>query len=182
MRGLVLAILCLAGVSAWAGEVLRGEVGRDGDAYTMDFELRIAEHAAQVLPILADYRRFTELNDSVKESTRLGVGPAGERIRTVTNACVLFFCKEIVQITDIRSEGEDGMLAAIVPGESSFKSGWTRWRVVDEPDAVRLHLEARLVPDFWVPPLVGPWAIQYKLRSEALETLANLERLAHAGH
>jgi hypothetical protein len=33
-------------------------------------------------------------------------------------------------------------------------------------------------PDFWIPPLIGPWLIKRKLLSETLETVDNLEQLA----
>jgi hypothetical protein len=40
-------------------------------------------------------------------------------------------------------------------------------------------IRSAVEPDFWIPPFIGPWLIERKLRSETLETVRNLERLAN---
>ena len=33
-------------------------------------------------------------------------------------------------------------------------------------------------PDFWVPPLIGPWVIKRTMREQAITTSEGIERLA----
>ena len=51
---------------------------------------------------------------------------------------------------------------------------------MQENEGSRLIFFAALTPDFWVPPLIGPYIIKKKMREEAVETVLGLERLASA--
>ena len=65
-----------------------------------------------------------------------------------------------------------------MPEGSDFTYGYTRWVLTPEADGTRFELTTRLVPGFWVPPLLGALLIQRGLRSTALDALQGLEREA----
>ena len=42
----------------------------------------------------------------------------------------------------------------------------------------RLRYQADLVPDFWIPPLIGPWAMKSQLNRMAVDMTEELGKLA----
>ena len=68
--------------------------------------------------------------------------------------------------------------AVVVPKLSDFQHGYARVNIWQEPTGTRVLIRSEVRPDFWIPPIIGPWLIKRKLRSEALETVQNLERVA----
>ena len=74
--------------------------------------------------------------------------------------------------------GNGHLHADVIPSESDFKYGHADWRMTVEGKGSRLLFSAALTPDFWVPPLIGPYVIKKKMREEAIETVLGLERLA----
>ena len=68
-------------------------------------------------------------------------------------------------------------MATIVPEFSNFRSGYANWALREEGGGTHLLFTTQLEPSFWVPPLIGPWLIRYKLREEALQSVDNLEQL-----
>ena len=71
----------------------------------------------------------------------------------------------------------------VLPQMSDLRYGLARWRMsacADDRRRTCLEFKAELEPDFWVPPLIGPWLIQRKLHQEAIVTAEGIEKLAHA--
>ena len=60
--------------------------------------------------------------------------------------------------------------------QSDLRHGYARVDMWQESEGTRILIRSEVEPDFWIPPLIGPWVIKKKLRSEALETVRNLER------
>ena len=76
-------------------------------------------------------------------------------------------------------ESPDGSVTAlVVPELSDFRYGYARLNLWQEVDGTRILIRSEVEPDFWIPPLIGPWLIKRKLLSETLETVDNLELLA----
>ena len=75
-----------------------------------------------------------------------------------------------------------GIDARTIPDQSDFRQGIVEWRI-EPTDQEHSHISvyARLEPDFWIPPLIGPWIVKYVLRREALETIESLEKLGSPG-
>ena len=72
-----------------------------------------------------------------------------------------------------------GLIEALtVPALSDFRRGIYRWRLQSENGATRMQFTALLEPDFWVPPVIGPWLIKRKLLDEVRVTTAAIESRA----
>jgi hypothetical protein len=61
------------------------------------------------------------------------------------------------------------LVTVALPERSDFSVYATRWRVIEAEGKTRLAFEASMQPDFWIPPLIGTWAVERKLRLTALE-------------
>ena len=134
----------------------------------------------RVYAMLSDYARLGKLNPVI---TALSVDTTptgrGERVRSVIEACIWFFCRKIVQVEDVMEPDPNTIVAHIVPGAGDFESGSCFWRVTREGPRTRLHYEATRVAAFWIPPLIGPWAIKRTMREQFESSVVALERLAN---
>jgi hypothetical protein len=161
-----------------AGEVLVAGVTEERGIYRVEVDTRLAVRPDWAWEVLTDYPRLGRVNEAIERSEVLERrGAEDYRVRTVTQACVYFFCKRIEQVQDVVQLADGRLLATVLPEYSDFRYGWARLYVWPEGDRTRVRVLAEVEPDFWIPPLIGPWLIKRKLRSEALETVLNLERL-----
>lgn len=166
---------------AVAAEIIRVDVGHQGEAYTMEIDALADAPAARVRAMLTDYDHLDRLNNSIKSSRILDKpGPGEYRVRIVTHACVWFFCRTIKQVQSVREAGDGWIDARVVPELSDFKQGWARFAVQPEGATARIRIVSEVEPGFWIPPVIGPWLIKLKLRSEVMETLAILEKSGRA--
>jgi carbon monoxide dehydrogenase subunit G len=155
-----------------------------GSGYEITLDAVVDAPTQQVYAVLADYARLGKLSPVV---TVIGVEAStagrGERVRSVINACVWFFCRQLVQVEQVMRPDTNTIVAHIVPGAGDFESGSDFWRVTNEGNRTRLRYEATRVAAFWIPPLIGPWVIRHSLREHFQTSIVRLERLAnqHAG-
>lgn len=163
-----------------AAEVEELEVTHADGIYRVRMVFSVAAPINGVRAVLTDYAHLTALHPSVVESSVLPAPRDGvTRVRTRVHDCfLLIFCFNITRVDDVAEGGAGGFRAAIVPGSSDMKSGRSRWRFERRADATRIIFDARMAPDFWVPPLIGPAIIKSRLRTQLAETAVNVERLA----
>lgn len=184
MRGTVLLILfAVAAVPAWAARVRSLSVHDHDGVYVVDMRARLDAKPAEVYAVLTDYRALPRINPAIRSVRVLppSQGAGGRtRVATVTRACVWFYCKVVHQVQRMTATPPHRVQAVIVPSQSDFRSGHAQWTVERCGQSACLTFHARLQPDFWVPPLIGPWIIQHKLRDEALITARGIERLANS--
>lgn len=152
---------------------------RDRGFY-MKLDAVVNAPAPRVHAVLTDYARLGKLNPVITAtSVKMAPNGRGDRVRTVIDGCVWFFCRQIVQVEDVTKPDASTIIARIVPGAGDFESGQCYWRVTDEGQRTRLHYEAVRVAGFWIPPLIGPWVIDRTLREQFRSSIATLERLAN---
>lgn len=176
-------VLCasLSGLPASAGEVYVASATHESGSYLVEVDVLVAVPETRVRELLTDYNNLGRVNPAIQVSEVLMTRAVGDyRVRTVTEACVWFYCKRIHQIQDV-IEGLDGSVTAtVLPSQSDFRYGYARLNLWSEPAGTRVLIRSEVEPAFWIPPVIGPWLIKRKLRSEALETVFNLERVAQA--
>ena len=174
----LLLVGILVAVTTHASDALVANVSHHSGLYTLELDAWIAASVPQVHQLLTAYDHLERVNPAVKESTIIETySPDYHRVRTLIEACVAFFCKNLIQVWDVEQQSDHVIVATIVPELSNFHSGKANWALRKDNGGTRLRFTTQLEPSFWVPPLIGPWLIRYKLRSEAVESVGNLERL-----
>ena len=155
-------------------EVLKGDTG-----LRLAFDAVVEAPERQVYAVLSDYARFGRMNPAIMS---MSVAPSpdghGARVRSVLKSCVWFFCKTVVTVEDVTEPDARTIATRIVPGLGDFESGSSLWRLTADGARTRLHYEATRVASFWIPPLIGPWAIKRSLREQLEISLHALEQLA----
>lgn len=175
MRVLALVGLGLATGGIPAATVESVEVAHPGERYTVSMRVQVGVSAADAFAVMTDFPALPEVNPNVVKAERL----AGDRLRTVISMCIGFFCKRIRQVQSVATEAGSRLAMRVVPEKSDLRFGEAEWRF--EPLGTkrsRIVFHAELEPDFWVPPLVGPWIIQNKLEAQAVQTSKGIEREA----
>ncbi len=171
-------VLLLPGTRLPAYELVSVETTRDGAAYLLSIEAVFAATPARVLAVLTDYDNIHELHPRITRSRSLGrVGPATAEVHTRFEGCLLMFCRAIDRVERIRAD-DGALFAEDVPGRGSFREGSTVWRLAAEVGQTRLKYQARFVPAFWVPPLIGPGQMSRSVQQMTLELMSEVERRA----
>ncbi len=162
-----------------AGEILHSNVTRDGAEYNLSITARVNAPLAVVYRSITDFNNLGAINPSIRESQVLVSPEAGHhRVRTVIQVCILVFCKRVEQVQDVVLVDSRTMIATMVPGAGDFRAGLARWELTEDGVATELHFTEVFEPDFWVPPLIGPWLIKRKLTHEVAETAMHIEAIA----
>ncbi len=155
-------------------------VTNSDDAYMIEFDAFIDAPASQVFKVIGDFTRMGKISpDIIAVSVDAAPTGRGERVRSTIESCVLFLCRQIVQVEDVLAFDGNTIIAVIVPGAGDFKSGSTLWRLTNEGPRTRLRYEATRVADFWIPPLIGPWAVKRTMREQLELSIMAIERLAN---
>jgi hypothetical protein len=91
---------------------------------------------------------------------------------------VLIFCKTVKRVVDIEARPQTEITVTDDPAFSNFSYAVERWRVGAEDSRTRLNYSAEVVPEFFIPPLIGPPVVKYFLRREIRLTALAVEALA----
>lgn len=140
--------------------------------------------SAQVFRALRDYEALPRYNPDVRA---VRVEPAARadsvRLFTTIHSCVLLFCKTLLQeqlMTTTRA-GAGGVVQQSLVARPGAFAGAGQWQVRacgSAPARSCLEMRMRLVPMFWLPPVIGPWVVRRKMLVEARDTGAGLEQMA----
>ena len=155
------------------------QVTQHNDSYQIQGVVHLDAAPSQVYAELIDFQRLPEINSSVRVSDVLEVINAhSQLVYTEIRDCVLIFCRTIKQVQRFTEPDPQDIVAVTVPGYGNVKRGMNAWHLQADGSGTRLSWTASCEPDFWVPPFIGPQTIEAKLRSQALESMQTIERLA----
>lgn len=159
---------------ATAATLERVEFEQTEQHYVASMWIRLDVPAAEAFAVMTDFDALPRLNPSIIEAEMV----ADNRLRTVVSMCVLFFCKRVQQVQVVTMPGELRLTMRILPEQSDLKFGTASWHFVPlGPKQSRIVFRAEIAPDFWVPPLIGPWLIENKITEETLITSEGIETL-----
>jgi hypothetical protein len=177
----ILILACLPGLGT-SLQILAVDVEYKSKRYYLFGESIIAAPAEFIQAILVDYNNFHRLTSGVTESKFITDPDYGDQLGyTRVDSCVLFFCKRIIKVDRIVYDKPGKVITLAVPEQSNFKFNWTRWTLKSVDGGTIITYEATLEPDFWMPPLIGSWALKRKLRKSAEEIGERIEYLASTG-
>jgi hypothetical protein len=168
--------------SALAGEVLDSHVGTHEEHYLLQIDMLIDADTDRVRQLLTDYAHLDRLSNSITRSELLESNAPHYRVRVTTEGCVIFFCRELVQMQDVTELNDGYILVKVLPEMSDFAYSRNMWRIRALNGRTRVTYSSDLVPDFWIPPLIGTSLFKHQLLEESRQVIENLERLANSPH
>lgn len=165
--------------SSAAAEMLHLAVNDKQGVYQLALEAILNAPADDVRHIITDYAHIYRIDPSIVESRIMSAPNAPvTRVRTLINDCVLFVCRSILRVEDVREVGDNDIYSVVVPRLSNVLSGTEHWQIHPIGEKTRINYNSTLQPDFYVPPLIGSPIVEDKIRAETLTCFNNIERLA----
>ena len=134
---------------------------------------------ASLYGVLTDYDRFHRFHSSIVESRNLAPDAGGRpEYFTRMEGCIMMFCKSFIRIGHLELQPLEQIEAVTDPGRSDFQRSWERWRLRPEEGGTVLEYEFEMIPDFWVPPVIGPFFMKRALHSGGANAVDRIEALA----
>ncbi|MDH5180601.1 MAG: hypothetical protein OEZ39_14850 [Gammaproteobacteria bacterium] len=178
IKGLFLTGLWIFVSPASAGNVVYSHVEyRDGH-YLLQLEMQVRADADAVYDVLVDFNYIYTLNDTIKQSKLLESKDKVHKVYIQTEGCIWIFCRAVRQTQKITEQPDRHLLSETIPEQSDLKFGRTLWHIRERDDESIISYRADFVPDFWVPPLIGPWLMKKRLLEEGKKTIYGIERRA----
>lgn len=166
-------------LSTSAATIERLETAHTDHRYTLTFEVVLDAERAKVWQIMTDYENLPRLSRTIAESHILKTEHSPEhRVSVTFHACVLIFCKTMKKVVDIEARPQTEIVVTGVPALSDFSYSVERWQVSAEGAQTRLRYSAEMVPDFFIPPVIGPWLVKSFLQREIRGIAIEVEALA----
>ncbi|MDD3517028.1 MAG: SRPBCC family protein [Chromatiales bacterium] len=159
------------------------DVDHDGvRTFSVRVEAEIQTGKIALDAVMHDYGQLHRMFPLVPSSRVLARPDAhSARVRANLKGCVLFVCRELRHVVDVRRLPNGDGEARSVPSLSDFESGELHWRTEALSEhRTRLHMDGRIRPRFWLPPIIGPALVRHKLAVEIGRTVQRLEQAAQA--
>lgn len=185
MRRIAFLLCCAcASAGARAEDIDQLDIGHEASRYRVELRARLDAPLADSYAVFRDFRNLPRINDAVEAVDALPA-PAGgpARWHTRVRVCFGFFCSHLDQVQDVRESREGAAYrldAVVIPALSNLRYGVAAWKLEGCGPQTCLWFRAELEPDFWVPPLLGPWLIERTMRRQAHATAHGIEVLALA--
>ena len=175
---ILVALAMLMALPASALDEQDVRIEKEGRAYLIQMAFDAPATVDQIKSVLTDYTHPSRLTSAVTAREVLGQQDGVVRVRTEFRDCVVFFCKSMTLIHDVRVSANE-IQADVIPDGSDFRHGFMRWSIhAIDKEISHVDFEAVMEPDFFVPPLIGGFLVRKALRKQALATAQNLVREA----
>jgi uncharacterized protein YndB with AHSA1/START domain len=172
---------CLLSVVSAAAELRTVEVDRDTDLnqYSLRSVTWFDASPESIYRVLADYDLFHRFTSAIVESHNMEEDEQGRPgYYTRMEGCVLMWCRSFIRIGHLTLVPNTRIVANADPEQSNFKRSRESWTLTKEGEGTLLVYEFEMVPDFWVPPVIGPFFIKRALQSGGEKAVDRIEALA----
>jgi hypothetical protein len=167
-----------AGVSS-AADLRFIEVEQEEDVYSLRSVAWFDTDAPSLYNVLINYDLFPKFTSAIVEARNLEADESGlPGFYTRMEGCVLFWCQSLERTGYLRLEPMIEIVAVTDPTRSNFKLATERWQLRPEKNGTLLIYEFDMEPDFWVPPVVGPFYIKRALKDGGSRAVNRIEALA----
>ncbi|HZD53973.1 MAG TPA: SRPBCC family protein, partial [Woeseiaceae bacterium] len=129
--------------------------------------------------VLTDFDLYERISSAFVEAYDVPPDDEGRpRFYTRMEGCMLVFCRSLVLYGYLLLTPKSEIVAVSQPGKSDFKYCRERWRFEQDDDGTLLYYDFEMEPDFWVPPVIGPWIIKRTLQDDGMDAIGRIEALA----
>jgi hypothetical protein len=157
------------------------DVTRQRGRYMLEAEARLAATPESIYAVLTDYddNRYSRISRAYKESRYLEPAADGTPlIYTRLEGCALWHCMSLERTERLETEAPYHIKSIVLPESSNFKYSTSEWLLERDGDDTKMIYKLEMEPDFFVPPIVGPWYLKRTLSQGGLRAVMRIERLA----
>ena len=183
MRGfLALAVggaAVLACVELFAATIRTIEIEHDEGVYRLVSPAYLEAPREAIFEVLTDYERFGRISSTYKDYGFMEPAADGTPIiHTTMQGCVLFFCVTMRRVERMEVDQPSSIRTHTLPEQSNFSLGISECTLEPEGGGTAMTYRLTVEPDFWIPPLIGPWVLKQRLQSGGTGAVNRIERLA----
>ncbi len=157
------------------------EVTRNDGRYELHADTFLAAAPAEIYGVLLEYEddKFQRISSVYKESRYLDPEPDGTPIVfTLMEGCVMFFCMQMERTERLEKKEFSFIRTQTIPERSNFRYSHSEWTFAPADGGTRMTYSMVMEPDFFVPPIVGPFILKRILRSGGARVISRIERIA----
>jgi hypothetical protein len=177
--GLAAACACSTVIAATMDTL---DVSRARDRYHLEADAHLDATAESIYAVLTDYddNRFSRISSAYKESGYLAPDKDGTPIVfTRMEGCLLRHCMTFNRVERLETKKPYWIRSVTLPMRSNFKYATSEWHLKpDGTGGTNLAYQLEIEPDFWIPPLVGPWYLKRRLAQGGARAVSRIETLA----
>ncbi len=164
---------------AYSAEMRSVRVEYEGGYYYLESEVWFDVGREAIFEVFLDWDFAEEYSSIIVEAKNVGPDEFGGMGYYIHNrGCILFFCKTALRNGSVTSERYDFIHAIADPETSDFELSEETWTFQTRDDGTIVRYELKMKPDFWIPPLIGPYMMKRKLRNDGGDAIDRIEQIA----
>ena len=160
-----------------SGEVIHSEVSLEQGIYKASIEMQINAATDKVYALFTDFNHLSRLSVNIRNSEIIEEDPPEYTVLVETHNCVLFFCIDLQQTQEVIELGDGYISVEDIKGQSDFAFASSHWHIRPYEKGTRVTVYSEIKPDFWLPPILGPWLFKSSLIKETQNMIEQLEKL-----
>ena len=157
------------------------DVTRQRGRYSLEVEARLAASPESIFAVLTDFgdNRYARLSRAYKESRYLPPAADGTPVvYTRMEGCALWHCMSLERTERLETHAPYWIKSTTLPEGSNFKYSTSEWLLERDGENTKMTYKLEMEPDFYVPPVVGPWYLKRTLSQGGGRAVTRIERLA----
>lgn len=178
LKTILVAVLVFPS-SVFSGEVIESQVTYKNGYYSAKLEIQIMAPSKIVYALFTDFDYLSRLSENITSSTLINDNAPDYLVQIETHNCVLFFCKDLKQTQRVNELDKGYISVEDIKGESDFIYASTMWHIRAFNEGTRVTFQSKMKPDFWLPPMLGPWLFKKRMIKDTQAMIDRLEELAN---
>ena len=175
--------LAALGASALAGAATVDEldVQKQRGRYSLEASARLDATPESIYAVLTDFddNAYARISRAYKESRYLEPAADGTPlVYTRMEGCLLWHCMTLERTERLETRKPQWIKSTALPEQSNFKHATSEWLLEPDGAGTKMTYRVELEPDFFVPPVIGPWYLKRTLSQGGLRAVTRIERLA----
>jgi hypothetical protein len=157
------------------------DVDRERGRYSLEAFARLDATPESIYAVLTDFddNAYSRISRAYKESRYLPPASDGTPlVYTRMEGCLLWHCVTLERTERLETEEPYRIKSVALREGSNFKHASSEWLLEPDGDGTRMFYALEMEPDFFVPPVIGPWYLKRTLSQGGLRAVTRIERLA----
>ena len=170
-----------AGALAAAATMDAFDVQKQKGVYSFEANVRLDATRESIYAVLTDFddNAYSRISRSYKESRYLEPAADGTPIvYTRMEGCAGRRCISFERTERLETAAPRWIKSTALPELSDFKHAMSEFVLERDGDGTKMVYRLEIEPDFFVPPLIGPWYLKRTLSRGGLRAVTRIEGLA----
>ena len=170
-----------AGALAAAATIDTFDVQKHKGIYSFEAYARLDARRESIYRVITDFddNAYSRISRSYKESRYLEPAADGTPIvYTRMEGCAGRRCISFARTERLETDEPRWIKFTALPELSDFKHATSEFVLEPDGEGTKMTYKLELEPDFFVPPLIGPWYLKRTLSKGGLRALTRIEGLA----